>query len=80
MRLKLLEPRYYEGNVKRGCISTRLISRICIKKTTSEINHAGNQTNQPNHSVLSLNVRILEKKYHVTNSPQLSTPRGKKRE
>jgi len=41
----------------------------------SEINHAGNQIlyqqfNQPNHSVLSLKVCILEKIYHPTNSPQ----------
>jgi len=44
----------------------------------SEINHGGNQSlyqhfNQPNHSVLSLKVRILEKRNHPSNSPQLST-------
>jgi len=51
----------------------------------SEINHAGNQIlyqhfNHPNHSVLSLKVRILEKIYHPTNSPQLSIPHRRKRE
>jgi len=51
----------------------------------SEINSAGNQIiyqhfNQPNHSVLSLKVHILEKIYHPTKSPQLSTPRRRKRE
>jgi len=47
----------------------------------SEINHARYQYfNQPNHSVLSLKVRILENIYHPTNSPQLSTPHRRKRE
>jgi len=51
----------------------------------SEINHAGNQIlyqyfNQPNHSVLSLKVRLLEIIYHSSNSPQLSTPHRRKRE
>ena len=45
----------------------------------SSINTGGNQLlykhfNLPDHSVLSMKVRILEKIYHPTNSPGLSTP------
>ena len=36
--------------------------------------------NQPDHSILSMKVRILEKIYHPTNSPGLSTPLRKQRE
>ena len=43
-----------------------------------QINHGGQQLlykhfNSPDHSILSMNVRILEKIYHHTNSPSLST-------
>ena len=45
----------------------------------SSINTGGNQLlykhfNLPDHSVLSMKVRFLEKIYHPTNSPGLSTP------
>ena len=51
----------------------------------SSINTGGNQLlykhfNLPDHSVLSMKVRILEKIYHPTNSPGLSTPFRRKRE
>ena len=50
-----------------------------------QINHSGNQLlykhfNLPDHSILSLRVRILEKIYHPTNNPNLSTPFRRKRE
>ena len=51
----------------------------------SSINTWGNQLlykhfNFPEHSVLSMKVRILEKIYHRTNRPGLSTPFRRKRE
>ena len=51
----------------------------------SSINTGGNQLlykhfNLPDHSVLSMKVRILEKIYHPTSSPGLSTPFRRKRE
>ena len=51
----------------------------------SSINTGGNQLlykhfNLPDHSVLSMKVRILEKIYHPTNNPNLSTPFRRKRE
>ena len=50
-----------------------------------QINHGGNQLlhrhfNLPDHSILSMKVRILEKIYHPTNNPSLSTPFRRKRE
>jgi len=36
--------------------------------------------NQPDHSVLSMKVRILAKIYHHTNNPNLSTPVRRQRE
>ena len=44
-----------------------------------EINNGGNQVlyqhfNKPDHSILSMKVRIIEKIYHHTNSPTLSRP------
>jgi len=39
-----------------------------------------NTSTTGNHSVLSLKVRILEKIYHTSNRPQLSTPHRRKRE
>ena len=30
--------------------------------------------NQPDHSILSMRVRIIEKIYHRTNNPNLATP------
>ena len=35
---------------------------------------------QPDHSILSMKVRILEKICHPTNNPNLSTPFRRKRE
>ena len=51
----------------------------------SSINTGGNQLlykhfNLPDHSVLSMKIRILEKIYHPTNSLGLSTPFRRKRE
>ena len=52
----------------------------------SQINNGGNQLlywhfNLPDHSVLSMKVRILEKMYHPTNKPiNSSTPFRRKRE
>ena len=50
-----------------------------------QINHGGNQLlyrhiNLPDHSILSMKVRKLEKIYHPTNNPNLSTPFRRKRE
>ena len=49
------------------------------------INNNGQQLlyqhfNQADHSILSMKVRILEKIYHRTNNPTLSTPLRRKRE
>ena len=51
----------------------------------SSINTGGNQLlykyfNLPDNSVLSMKVRILEKIYHPTNNPKLSTSFRRKRE
>ena len=50
-----------------------------------EINHGGNQLvyqhfNQVDHSILCLRVHVLEKIYHRTNNPTLSTPFRRQRE
>ena len=50
-----------------------------------QINNGGNQLlykhfNSPDHSILSMKVRILEKIYHHTNNPTLSTPFRRQRE
>ena len=50
-----------------------------------QINHGGYQLlyrhfNLPDHSILSMKVRILEMIYHPTNNPSLSNPFGRKRE
>ena len=50
-----------------------------------QINKNGNQLiyqhfNQPDHSILSMKVRFIEKIYHPSNSPKLSTPLRRKRE
>ena len=50
-----------------------------------QINHGGNQLiyqhfNQPDHSILSMRVRILEKIYHHTNNGKLSTHFRRQRE
>ncbi|KAK3087212.1 hypothetical protein FSP39_003163 [Pinctada imbricata] len=51
----------------------------------SKINNKGSQLlyrhfDQADHSVLSMRVRILEKIYHPTNNPNLSTPLRRNRE
>ena len=50
-----------------------------------QINNNGNQLlyqhfNQPDHSILSMSVIVLEKIYHHTNSPILSTPYRRQRD
>ena len=50
-----------------------------------QINKSGNQQlyqhfNQPDHSVLSMTVRVIEKIYHHTNDPKLSTSYRRRRE
>ena len=50
-----------------------------------QIYHGGNQLlykhfNLPDHSILSMKVRILEKIHHPTTNPNLSTPFRRKRE
>ena len=50
-----------------------------------EINNEGHQLlykhfNSPDHSIASMKVRIIEKIYHHTNSPTLSTPFRRQRE
>ena len=50
-----------------------------------QINNDGNQLlyqhfNQPDHSVISMKVTVIEKIYHHTNSPTLSTPFRRQRE
>jgi hypothetical protein len=50
-----------------------------------QINNGGNQLlykhfNSPDHFILSVRVRILEKIYHHTNFPTLSTPFRRQRE
>ena len=49
-----------------------------------EINHGSNQLlyqhfSLPDHSILSFKIRILEKIYHSTNNPSLSTPLRRQR-
>ena len=68
----------YVGETK-GQLRTR------ISGHRSKINNKGSQLlyrhfNQPDHSVLSMRVRILEKIYHPTNNPNLSTPFRRSRE
>jgi len=36
--------------------------------------------NQPNHPILSMRVRIIEKIYHMTNNPNLATPLRRQKE
>ena len=68
----------YVGETK-GRLNTRMNGH------RFEINNGGNQLlyqhfNQPDHSVLSMKVRLLEKIYHPTNNPTLSTPYRLQRE
>ena len=51
----------------------------------SGINNKGNELiyqhfNQPDHSILSMRVRIIEKIYHRTNNPNLATPLRRQKE
>ena len=77
------------SNVVYG-VECSLCGLICVGETKGElrnrmsghryeINHVSNQflyqhLNLPDHSTLSFKVRILEKIYHPTNNPSLSTP------
>ena len=68
----------YVGETK-GQLRTRMSGH------RSKVNNKGNQLlyrhfNLPDHSVLSMRVRILEKIYHPTNNPNLSTPFRRNRE
>ena len=68
----------YIGETK-GQISKR------INGHRFNINNNGKQIlyqhfNQEDHSIISMRVRIIEKIYHPTNSPNLSTPYRRKRE
>ena len=64
----------------------KLINESVHIMTDFRINNSGNQllwTNisiQTDHSILSMKVRILDKIYHHTNNPTLSTPYRRKRE
>ena len=51
----------------------------------SDINNNANDIvyqhfNQPDHSILSMRVRIIEKIYHRTNNPNLATPLRRQKE
>ena len=68
----------YVGETK-GQLNTRMNGH------RFNINNNGQQLlyqhfNQADHSILSMKVRILEKIYHRTNNPTLSTPLRRKRE
>ena len=68
----------YVGETK-GKLRTRMSGH------RSKINNKGSQLlyrhfDQADHSVLSMRVRILEKIYHPTNNPNLSTPFRRNRE
>ena len=47
---------------------------------TSKLPEVYQHFNQPDHSILSMRVRILEKIYHPTNNPNLSTPLRRQKE
>ena len=71
------------GLIYVGETKGRLNARMCGHR--SGINNDSfpfvyQHFNQPDHSILSLKVRILEKIYHPTNNPTLSTPFRKERE
>ena len=73
------------SSVLFSVLSTKGELRKRMNGHRSSINTGGNQLlykhfNLPDHSVLSMKVRILEKIYHPTNSPGLSTPFRRKRE
>ena len=76
-----------------GCLLCGLIhvgkTKGQLRNTMSghsyEINHGSNQLlyqhfKLPDHSILSFKVRVLERIYHPTNNPSLSTPLRRQRE
>ena len=71
------------GLIYVGETKGRLNKRICGHR--SGINNnlfptVYHHFNQPDHSILSMKVRILEKIYHPSNSPNLSTPLRRQKE
>ena len=71
------------GLVYVGETKGRLNTRVCGHR--SGVNNDVSQVvyqhfNRPDHSILSMKVRILQKIYHPTNNPNLSTPLRKQTE
>ena len=65
------------GSVYVGETKGRLHKRICGHRSgiINNVNDIAYQHfNQPDHSILSMRVRIIEKLYHRTNNPSLATP------
>ena len=61
----------------------KLHKRICGHRSgiTHNVNDIVYQHfNQPDHSILSMRVRIIEKIYNRTNNPNLATPLRRQRE
>ena len=71
------------GLVYVGETKGRLNARMCGHRSgvnSNEYQFFYKHFNQPDHSILSMKVRILEKIYHPTNNPNLSSPFRKQRE
>ena len=73
------------GIIKRILVTFKIKYHLRMSGHRYEINHGSNQLlyqhfNLPDHSILSFKVRILEKIYHPTNNPSLSTPLRRQRE
>ena len=58
------------GLVYVGEPKGKLRKRICGHRPGINFQHF----NQPDHSILSMRVRIIRKIYHKTNNPNLTTP------
>ena len=71
------------GLVYVGETKGRLNKRMCGHRSSinsSEFPEVYQHFNQPDHSILSMKVRIIEKIYHPTNNPTLSTPLRRQKE
>ena len=68
----------YIGETKRALNQRINEHRSGVNNNESKIVY--NHFNQPDHSILSMKVRIIEKIYHPSNDPGLSTPYRKQRE
>ena len=72
------------GLVYVGQTEGRLNKRMCGHRSMVNVNDSNRYVyehiNQPDHSVLSMKVRIIEKIYHPSNHPKLSKPPRKERE